>query len=246
MNKPRIIARMDVKNQNLIKGVQLEGLRIIGDIDSYAEEYYRQGADELIYLDSVASLYYRPYIIDIIKKAAKKIFIPLTVGGGIKTIEDVEKVLRAGADKVAINTAAVKNPQIITDIAKVFGNQCMVLQIDAKKTNLGYEVYIDGGREKTGINVLEWAKRGMNLGCGEIMLTSIDHDGTKKGFDLDLLEKVSGIIDVPLIVSGGMGKLSHLDLLIPKNFVDGIAVGTAFHYKICTPNGVKNYIESLI
>ncbi len=242
MNRPRIIARMDVKNNNLIKGIQLEGLRIIGNIDSYAEEYYRNGADELIYLDSVASLYYRSYIIDIIKKAAKKIFIPLTVGGGVKTIKDVEKVLRAGADKVAINTAAVKNPQIITDVAKVFGSQCMVLQIDAKKMNLGYEVYIDGGREKTGIDVLEWAKRGMNLGCGEIMLTSIDHDGTKKGFDLDLLEKVSSVIDVPLIVSGGMGKLSHLNPLTHKSFVDGIAIGTAFHYKICTPIDVKNYM----
>ncbi len=238
----RVISRLDIKGGNLIKGINLEGLRVIGNPVDYAELYYNQNADELIYMDSVASLYEREYIADLIKKTAERVFIPITASGGIKTVQDVEVILRSGADKVSINTAAVKNPLLIKEVSENFGSQCMVLQIDAKKTNLGYEVYIDGGREKTGIEVLEWAKRGIDLGCGEIMLTSIDQDGTKKGFDIDLLEKMSEVIDIPLIASGGMGKLSHLDPLVERNLADGIAIGTAFHYKICAPIDVKKYI----
>jgi cyclase len=238
----RIIARMDIKGRNLIKGVQLEGLRVIGDPIEYAEMYYNQNADELIYMDSVASLYERKYVVELIKKTAERVFIPITVSGGIKTVQDVELILRSGADKVAINTAAVKNPTLIKEVSEKFGRQCMVLQIDTKKTKLGYEVYIDGGREKTGIDVLEWAKKGIDFGCGEIILTSIDRDGTKKGFDVELFEKMSAVADVPLIASGGMSTLSHLNPIVENNFANGVAIGTAFHYKMYTPIEIKKYL----
>lgn len=243
MTPPRIIARMDIKTDHLIKGVHLEGLRVIGDPEIYAKKYYDHGVDELIYFDVVASLYGRSYLVDLIKRTAQYIFIPITVGGGIKTIYDVEQILRAGADKVAINTEAVKNPGIINEIANIFGSQCMVLQLDVKRTAMGFEVYIDGGREKTGINALEWIKKAQQLGCGEIVLTSIDQEGTKKGFDIGLISSLAPLVQVPLIISGGFGKLSHLEDL-NDIIVDGVTIGSAFHYDLCTVNSIKEFYKT--
>ena len=183
MKNLRIIARLDVKGPNLIKGIHLEGLRVIGAPNEYALDYYYQGADELIYMDVVASLYGRNHLGEIIKNAAKDIFIPMTVGGGIRTIENAREILRSGADKVAINTAAVANPTIITDVARQFGSQAMVLSIEAKKVEGSHwEVYTDNGRERTGLDVVDWAKLCVLNGAGEILLTSVDHEGTRKGF----------------------------------------------------------------
>ncbi|ARN85054.1 imidazole glycerol phosphate synthase subunit HisF [Candidatus Nucleicultrix amoebiphila] len=237
---PRVIARMDIKSKNLIKGVHLEGLRVLGEAKLFAKIYYEQGADEIIYLDSVASLYERSYLVDLIKETANDVFIPLTVGGGIKTPKDVESILRAGADKIAINTAAVKNPSIIKEIATVFGSQCIIVQVDVKRTALGFEVYIDGGREKTGLSALEWIKEAQDLGCGEIILTSIDQDGTKKGFDVELISKVSPLVHVPLIVSSGFGKLKDLSE-IKKFNLDALAIGSALHYNLCTISDIKKF-----
>jgi cyclase len=231
MGNTRIIARLDIKGANLIKGIQLEGLRIIGSPREYAKRYYLQGVDELIYMDSVASLYGRNHLSEIIKDAVRDIFVPMTVGGGIRSIGDVTEILRAGADKVAINTAAVANPQLISDIARHFGSQCMVLSIEAKQ--LGperWEVYTNNGREKTGLDVIEWVRRGVEMGAGEILLTSIDREGTRKGFDISLVHAVSSVTTVPLIASGGMGKPEDL-IEVVKVGADAVAMADILHYE---------------
>lgn len=241
---PRIIARLDIKNATLIKGIQLEGLRVLGKPAEFAKQYYDQGIDEILYLDSVASLYNRDYLPALIEQTAKEVFVPITVGGGIKTCEDVELILRSGADKVAINTAAVKNPSLIREVANSFGSQCMVLQVDVKKTKIGHEIYIDGGREHTNLVVEDWIKIGQNLGCGEVLLTSIDKDGTRRGFDLDLISKVKSLCKVPLIVSSGCGKLEDLDTLGNFCGIDAIAIGSAFHYSNLSVGDVKSYFSN--
>ena len=188
----RLIARLDIKGASLIKGIQLEGLRVIGPPSEFANRYYQQGADELIFMDCVASLYGRNHLGGIIKSAVVDIFVPLTVGGGIRSVADASELLRCGADKVAVNTAAVSNPQLISDIAHRFGSQCMVLSIEARKIGLtSWEVLTDGGRERTGLDVVEWVRRAESLGAGEILLTSVDREGTRKGFDLALVKAVS-------------------------------------------------------
>lgn len=227
----RLIARLDVKGENLIKGVHLEGLRVIGDPQEYARRYYEQGADELIYLDIVASLYGRSNLVDIVRRAARDIFVPLTVGGGIRSIDDVTNLLRAGADKVAINTAAVRRSELITEVAQKFGSQCMVLSIEAKRQGDNqWEVYTDCGRERSGLDVVDWVKRGIELGAGEVLLTSIDQEGTRKGFDLDLLEAVNKVAKVPVIVSGGYGEPQHLRAAIDSG-ADAVAFADALHYE---------------
>lgn len=227
----RLIARLDVKGEKLIKGVHLEGLRVIGDPQEFASRYYDQGADELIYMDIVASLYGRSNLVDLVRRSAKNIFVPLTVGGGVRSTEDVSDLLRAGADKIAINTAAVRRPTLISEVARKFGSQCMVLSIEAKRQKEGYwEVYTDCGRERSGLSVIEWVKRGIELGAGELLLTSIDQEGTRKGFDLDLIMEVSQLATVPLIVSGGYGEPQHLRDAIEKG-ADAIAFADALHYK---------------
>lgn len=227
----RLIARLDVKGENLIKGVHLEGLRVIGDPQEYARRYYEQGADELIYMDIVASLYGRSNLVDIVRRAARDIFVPLTVGGGIRSIEDVTNILRAGADKVAINTAAVHRPELITEVAQKFGSQCMVLSIEAKRqVDNQWEVYTDCGREKSGLDVIDWIKRGVELGAGEILLTSIDKEGTRKGFDVELLKVVNKFAKVPVIISGGYGEAQHLREAIDSG-ADGVAFADALHYE---------------
>lgn len=232
MSNLRIIPRLDIKGPNLIKGIHLEGLRVVGDPQEYALQYYRDGADELIYMDIVASLYGRNNLTDIIKRAAEQIYIPITVGGGVRTVDDARHLLRSGADKVAINTAAVQRPELISEVSRKLGSQAMVLSIEAKKVGDGcWEAYTDNGRERTGLDVLEWVQRGVKLGAGEILLTSVDMEGTKKGFDIDLIRQVSQAVPVPVIASGGMGTVAHFVEAAKEGQADGIAMADVLHYK---------------
>ncbi len=231
MRNIRLIARLDVKAPNLIKGIQLEGLRKIGDPNEFARDYYNQGIDEIFYDDIVASLYERNSLLDIIEKTTKDVFVPITVGGGLRTISDVEAALRAGADKVSINTASIKRPEIITEVSRRFGSQCMVLSIQAKKRDDSWEAYFDNGREHSGLDVIEWAKKGQELGAGEIILTSVDCEGTAKGFDIELKKAVTDEVDIPVIASGGMGKLEDLQEVVTEGRVDAVAMAHVLHYK---------------
>lgn len=241
MRNIRLIARLDIKGPNLIKGIHLEGLRVIGSPNEYALKYYQQGADELIYMDCVASLYGRNHLSDIIKSAAKNIFIPMTVGGGIRTVDDVTEILRAGADKVAINTAAVENPKLISEIAQRFGSQCLVLSIEAKQISTNkWEVYTNNGREKTGIDVVDWVKQAVHLGAGEILLTSIDREGTRKGFDISLVKAVTEVVSVPVIASGGMGKMEDLLGVVNEGEADAVAMADIIHYNRATIGEIRS------
>jgi len=227
----RIIPRLDIKGSNLIKGVQLEGLRVIGDPNEFAIRYYEAGADELIFMDIVASLYGRNNLSEIIRHAADQIFIPITVGGGIRSVEDARQMLRSGADKVAINTAAVLRPELITEVSRRFGSQAMVLSIEAKQVASGkWEAYTDNGRERTGLDVLEWVRRGVELGAGEILLTSVDREGTRKGFDSQLVRLVSTSVPVPVIVSGGMGSIEHFLEAASIGRADAVSMADVLHY----------------
>jgi cyclase len=237
----RLIARLDIKAPNLIKGIHLEGLRVIGDPNEYAVRYYDAGADELVYMDIVASLYGRNSLADIVERTTKNVFIPITVGGGVRSVDDARRLLRAGADKVAINTAAVKRPELITEMAKTFGSQCMVLSIEAKR-NLsgGWEVYTDNGREHTGLNVVDWARRGAFMGAGEILLTSVDQEGTRKGFDVDLVRLVTSSVNIPVIASGGMGKPEHLKDVVENAGADAVAMADVLHYNRMSISDVRD------
>ena len=232
MKNIRLIARLDVKGPNLIKGIHLEGLRVMGSPNEHALRYYLQGADELIYMDCVASLYGRNHLGDIVREAARNIFVPMTVGGGIRSVNDAIEILRAGADKVAVNTAAVANPKLISEIAQHFGSQCMVLSIEAKQTGAeSWEVYTDNGRERTGLDVIEWVKRGVSMGAGEVLLTSVDREGTRKGFDIALVRAVTAAVSVPVIASGGMGKPEDLLEVVRDGGADAVAMADILHYK---------------
>lgn len=235
MNNTRLIARLDIKGPNLIKGIHLEGLRVIGQPNEHAKLYYEQGADELIYIDCVASLYGRNSLGDLVKSAAQEVFIPMTVGGGIRSIDDATHLLRCGADKVAVNTAAVANPNLITDIARRFGSQCMVLSIEAKRIGPDrWEAFTDNGREDTGLDVIEWVKRGVALGAGEVLLTSVDQEGTRKGFDISLVRAVTSEVSVPVIASGGMGLLEHAVDVVNCGNADAVAMADILHYRKAT------------
>lgn len=222
---------MDIKGPNLIKGIQLEGLRIIGSPNEYAMNYYEQGIDELIYMDCVASLYGRNHLTEIVKSAAKDIFIPMTVGGGIRSLEDAREILRAGADKIAINTEAVANPSIISEIARHFGSQCVVISIEAKQVGVDHwEAYTNSGRERTGLDVIEWAKTCVSSGAGELLVTSIDREGTRRGFDLDLVKAITSVVNVPVIASGGMGKPEDVISVVSQGGADAVAMADILHY----------------
>lgn len=241
MSNLRLIARLDIKAPNLIKGVHLEGLRVIGDPQEHARRYYQAGADELIYLDIVASLYERNNLTDLVRYTAENVFIPLTVGGGLRSLGDVETMLRNGADKVAINTAATKRPELIGEVAHRFGSQCMVLSIEAKRIGGGsWEAYTDNGREHTGLDAIEWARRGQGLGAGEILLTSIDQEGTRKGFDVELCAAVSAATSIPVIVSGGMGTIDHLVEVVREGGADAVAIADALHYNRMTLEQIRS------
>lgn len=240
MRNTRIIARLDVKGPNLIKGVHLEGLRVIGDPNVHAQRYYEQGADELIYMDCVASLYGRNNLSDIVRHAAHDVFVPMTVGGGIRSVEDATNILRSGADKVAVNTAAISRPEIISDIARHFGSQCMVLSIEAKRIgHQRWEAFTDNGREETGLDVIDWVKTGVALGAGEILLTSVDQEGTRKGFDIDLIRAVTAEVSVPVIASGGMGVPEDLLAAVHVGEADAVAVANILHYNRATVGDIR-------
>jgi cyclase len=241
----RLIARLDVKGANLIKGIHLEGLRVIGDPNEHALRYYRQGVDELIYMDCVASLYGRNHLSDIVRSAVKDIFVPMTVGGGIRSVADAAEILRAGADKVAVNTAAVANPQLITDIARRFGSQSMVLSVEAKQVGSGHwEVYTDNGREPTGQDVISWVKRGVNMGAGEVLLTSVDREGTRKGFDIPLMAAVTASVSVPVIASGGMGKTEDILTVVRDGGADAVAMADILHYSRAQVSDVREFAQN--
>lgn len=236
----RLIPRLDIKGPNLIKGIHLEGLRVIGDPQEFARRYYEQGADELLYVDVVASLYGRNSLHDIIRRAVHDVFVPLTVTGGIRSVEDVRAILRAGADKIGINTAATKRPELIAEVARKFGSQCMVLSIEAKRTGSGvWEVYTDNGRERTGMDVVQWAKRGVELGAGEILLTSVDREGTREGFDVDLVAAVARSVPVPVIASGGMGKMGDVSDVVQRGQADAVAMADMLHYGRTTVSDIR-------
>ena len=245
MSNIRLIARLDIKGPNLIKGIRFEGLRVIGSPAEHALRYYQQGADELIYIDSVASLYGRNNLSDIVQSAARNVFIPLTVGGGIRSTDDVRHLLRCGADKVAVNTAAIAQPGLITEIAREFGSQCMVLSIQAKQIAPGrWEAYTDTGRERSGVDVIEWARRGVQLGAGEILITSVDREGTRKGFDIDLVRTGAAEVNVPIIASGGMGSAQDAVDVVRQGHADAVAMADILHNKRATLAEVRQHLKS--
>lgn len=247
MSNLRLIARLDVKGEHLIKGVHFEGLRKIGQPEVFSKHYYQQGADELLLMDAVASLYGRNHLSKLIEIVGNNVFIPITVGGGIRSVEDVSELLNSGADKIAINTAAVENPKLISKIASKFGSQCVVLSIEAKKVNesYGWEVYTNGGRERTGLGVLEWVRRAEEMGAGEILITSIDKDGTQKGFDVPLISSVNEIVNIPVIASGGMGCVQDASSLLKSVAVSGFATGSAIHYQKTTFLEIRSHLKGL-
>lgn len=239
----RIIPCLDVKDGQVVKGIHFVGLKEVGDPVALAKKYYSDGADELVFLDISATVEKRKTMVDVVRRVAKEIFIPFTVGGGISTIEDVHAMLMAGADKVSLNSAAIRNPSLIEEASKRFGNQCIVLAVDAKKRadNTGWNVYVEGGRKDTGIDCMEWILKGVSLGAGEILLTSMDADGTKEGFDLELYKAVSKIVNVPVIASGGCGKLEDFKLVLEVS--DAALAASIFHYEESSIQNVKKYLK---
>ena len=238
----RLIARLDIKGDKVVKGINLEGVRQVGDPKLLAKKYYDQGVDEIIYMDVVASLYERNTITKFIKEAASNIFVPMIVGGGIRSVEDIRNVLKSGADKVAINTAAIKNNKFIQEASQAIGSQSIIVSIEAKKINENYwEAYYDNGREKSGVNVLEWAKKSQELGAGELLITSVDKEGLEKGMDIKLLKKIREIVNIPIIFFGGIGNIDHI--LQTNEHADGVALANVLHYE---KFNIKSLKEELI
>ena len=239
--KIRVIPRLDVKGTNVVKGVHLEGLRVVGEPGKFAQAYYLDGADEIIYMDSVASLYGRNNLHNIVSQASEHIFIPLTVGGGIRTLEDVQSLLKAGADKVAINTALFKTPHLITQVAERFGSQCIVVSIDVVKNDRGqYVCLTDNGREETGVEVMSWVDKVIELGAGEILLTSVDQEGTGESFDLELTQMVSNHAPIPVIACGGAGNNQHVIDVIEQGRADAVSVASILHYEMLARENQSN------
>lgn len=232
----RVIPRLDVKGPNLVKGVQLEGLRVLGKPEIFAQYYYLSGADEIIYIDVVASLYGRNSLLEIIRLTSKKIFIPLTVGGGLRSIDDIRSALLAGADKVSLNTAAIADPGLIREASRKFGSSTIIISIEAiRKEDGSYEAFTDNGRESTGVDPLEWAIEAERLGAGELLVTSINYEGTGKGFDNWLVEKISSSVSIPVIACGGAGNFAQVKEVVTQGKADAVAVASIFHY-----NYIKN------
>ncbi len=253
MKAIRIIPRLDIKGPNLVKGIHLEGLRVLGKPADFAKYYYEQGADELMFIDVVASLYGRNSLHDIISETAKNIFIPITVGGGIRNINDIKSMLRIGADKVSINTAAIQRPQFIKEASEEFGSSTVVISIEAIKSSDGkYYAFTDNGREFTGIEVVEWAQEVERLGAGEILLTAVDKEGTFKNLDLELTETISAAVSLPVIAHGGIGSIDHVERALELGVLDAIAIGSALHYeaiknfKVDVDNSLEGNIDFLL
>jgi len=239
----RIIPCLDIDKGRVVKGVNFVNLRDAGDPIKNAKFYENEGADELVFLDITASLERRSTIIDLVKKISQVVFMPFTVGGGVSSTADIRKLLLAGAEKVSLNTAAVKNPQLLKEASRVFGSQCIVVAIDAKSKGKGWEVYINGGRMPTGLDALEWAKKAQKLGAGEILLTSMDYDGTKDGFDIKLTKAISEAVKIPVIASGGAGKLKDfLDVFKKTKATAGLAA-SIFHYREIRIKKIKSYLS---
>jgi cyclase len=242
----RIIPCLDVKDGRVVKGVSFVALRDAGDPVEVAAAYDREGADELCFLDITASHENRKTIIDVVERTAARVFMPVTVGGGVRTVEDVRTLLNAGADKVSINTAAVERPEFVKEAAQRFGTQCIVVAIDAKRSAAGgsWEVFTHGGRKSTGLDVVEWAKRMECFGAGEILLTSMDQDGQQSGYDLGLTAAVSGTVSIPVIASGGVGTLDHLYEGFAKGKADAVLAASIFHFRTYTIQQVKAYLKT--
>lgn len=243
MYAKRIIPCLDVKDGRVVKGVNFVNLIDAGDPVECAAVYDKAGADELVFLDITASSDARETVADMVKSVAKKVFIPFTVGGGIRTVEDFRKILNAGADKVAVNSAALKRPELISEAAEKFGSQCVVCAIDAKRSGEGWTVYLNGGRVDTGIDALWWAKRAEELGAGEILLTSMDCDGTKAGYDLELTKKVSESVSVPVIASGGAGNMKHFLDAFRIGKADAVLAASLFHFREIEISDLKRYLR---
>lgn len=241
----RIIPCLDVKAGRVVKGTNFVGLRDAGDPVELAKRYDEERADELVFLDISASHERRGIMVDIAKKCAEQVFIPFTVGGGIRSVESMRTMLKAGADKISVNTAAVENPKIISEGAKKFGSQCIVLAVDAKRRDDsdGWEIYIHGGRTATGLDAVEWVKKGVGLGAGEILLTSMDADGTKGGYDIELTRAVSEAVNVPVIASGGAGTFEHLISVLTEGKADAVLAASIFHYGQYTIRQVKEFLR---
>lgn len=245
MHTKRIIPCLDVKEGRVVKGTNFVGLRDAGDPVERAAAYDLEGADELVFLDITATFEERKAMLDVIKKTAGQVFMPLTVGGGISSVEDIRKALRAGADKTSLNSAAAKNPQLIAEGAKLFGSQCIVLAIDARRVgDHKWEVYVQGGRKPTGLDAVEWAKQGVALGAGEILLTSMDADGTKNGYDVELTKAITSAVNVPVIASGGAGKLEDFYEVLVEGGADAVLAASLFHYKELSIAEVKRYLRA--
>lgn len=239
----RIIPCLDVYRGDVVKGVKFNNIRKAGDPVELARFYNEQNADEIVFLDIGASYESRDTLLNVVKQVSEEVFIPLTVGGGIRTVKDMQKALHSGADKVAICTSAISNPQLIYDGASTFGSQCIVLSIDAKRYQKGWRAYTHGGRNDSGLDVVEWAKRGEQLGAGEILLNSIDMDGTKTGYDIELIRKVSESVKIPVIASGGAGELNHMLKAIVDGKADAVLVASLLHYAEYTIYNIKKYLH---
>jgi cyclase len=245
MIRKRIIPCLDVKDGKVVKGINFVGLKEVGDPVELARRYYQQGADELVFLDITATHEHRDTMVHIVEQTAEKIFMPFTVGGGIRTTEDIRRILRAGADKVSLNSAAVRNPDLISESAEIFGDQCIVLAVDGRmrEDGSGWNVVISGGRIDTGLDAIEWIREGVRRGAGEILLTSMDADGTKKGFDIPFLKAVRSAVHVPLIASGGCGSLAHFAQVFEEDAADAALAASLFHYGELSVGEVKAYLK---
>ena len=235
--------RWDVRNGRVVKGRKFEGIRDVSDPVEMARFYNREGADELVFYDITASVEERGIFTDILKKVASEIFIPLTVGGGINTLDDFDRVLKCGADKVSVNSGAIKDPGIIEKAAKKYGDQCVVLSMDIKRVDGGFRLFSKGGREDTGIDALQWAVDGVNSGAGELVVNSIDTDGVKEGFDLELLDEIAARVNVPIIASGGAGKMEDFSELFRHKGIDAGLAASIFHYKEIRIADLKKYLR---
>ncbi|WP_077534298.1 imidazole glycerol phosphate synthase subunit HisF [Massiliimalia massiliensis] len=239
----RIIPCLDVRDGKVVKGINFVGIKEVGDPVECAKDYNRQGADEIVFLDITATHEGRKTILDVVERTAQEVFVPLTVGGGINSIEDFKNTLRAGADKVSVNSAAVRNPDLIAQAADQFGNQCVVVAIDAKRIDGSFHVVVNGGRIDTDLDAVEWAKQAVSLGAGEILLTSMDTDGMKNGFDHELLNAVCNVVNVPVIASGGCGRLEHFSAVFEETGADAALAASLFHYKELTVGQVKRHLK---
>ena len=243
MSNIRVIPRLDIKGPNVVKGVQTEGLRVLGSPKELAAKYYREEADEIIYMDIVASLYQRSIDFDLLKTVTESIFIPFTVGGGIRSIQDINNALRAGADKVAINTYAINNPNFLIDAVRAFGSQCIVLSVEAKKIgDKKWEAYTEGGRQRTFVDAIDWIKKAIKLGVGEIIVTSIDRDGTRLGYEIDLIREITSFAPVPVICHGGAGKMGDFKEVLRDGNINAVSSSSVFHYNDFSVKALKKYL----